>query len=124
MVLPSHRVELASVLDVLLSENLTDIKTAATDAGLPRLSYWAVLRAWRSGRLEALKIGGRVHTSAAAIKRWITRSNEHLLDKPALPERRRGRRARPVTSEAARRYLESRGLRIGNAGVSADGNET
>lgn len=102
------------MLDILLPENLTDIRTAATEVGLRRLSYWAVLRAWRSGKLEALKIGGRVMTTGAAIRRWIARTNERPIALPPLRPQRRGRRARPVTSEAARRFLASRGSPTGS----------
>ena len=109
----SLRAKSANTLDVLLSEGLTGIRAAAAEAGVPRLSYWAVLRAWRSGRLEALKIGGRVMTSAAAIRRWILQTNERLLVERAVVPSRRMRRSRPVTSEAERRFLESRGLPSG-----------
>ena len=38
-----------------------------------------------SGQLEAVKIGGRVLTSAAAIRRWIYRINERWrLENPPV----------------------------------------
>lgn len=114
----------AADLDVLLSEDLKDVRTAAAESGVPRLSYWVLLRARERGQLEAVKIGGRVMTSAAAIRRWIHRINERpVFDE--VPRRRTRRVKRPVTSEAARRFLESRGLmlpdrRRGNANGGVD----
>lgn len=99
-----------SIVDRVLREGPLTFREATREAGAPMLSYWALLRAWRSGKLDAIKLGGRVLTSAAAVRRWITAANERAV--PA-PRPRPRRVSRVATSPAARDFLGRRGLPAG-----------
>ncbi|MEM7204103.1 MAG: DUF1580 domain-containing protein [Planctomycetota bacterium] len=97
----------------LMREGLVAATAAAKRAGL-RVSVWTLLR-WmrrgvRAGRLEAVKVGGRWYTSAAAMRRFIARG--------APPPVRLGC-AGKQTDVAAERYLESVGLGRAQAGRRA-----
>lgn len=119
---PAHRAERPapgvtdseSTIDRVLREGPLDFRAAAREAGAPSLSYWSLLRAWRAGALDGVRLGGRILTSAAAIRRWIAHTNERPLPSPR-PDGRRRRTARPRTSAAARDYLRARGLPAGGA---------
>ena len=101
------------VVDLILREGARDFRAAAKEAGVPRLSYHAIRRAWIAGRLEAVRVAGRVLTSAAAIRRWLAASQGAPQPAPrTAPRGRRGKR-RPTTSAAERAILAARGLPCG-----------
>lgn len=101
------------VVDLILREGARDFRAAAKEAGVPRLSYHAIRRAWIAGRLEAVRVAGRVLTSAAAIRRWLAASQGAPQPSPRTsPRGRRGKR-RPTTSAADRAILAARGLPCG-----------
>lgn len=100
---------LPAEIDVLLSQDLSDLVSAAREARV-RVSYHALIRAALSGALASVKVAGRRQTSPRAVREWIARLNAPR-DLPAPPVRRqRGRRAKPTTTAAERAVLEARGL--------------
>jgi len=107
----AREVSLPEAATTVLAEGPLPIREAARAAGVPTLSYHVVLRAWRSGALQAVRLGGRVHTSPAAILRWLAAAQP--AQRLPAPPRRRGRRARPATTPAEARVLSARGLPTG-----------
>ena len=101
------------VVDLILREGARDFRAAAREAGVPRLSYHALRRAWIAGRLEAVRVAGRVLTSAAAIRRWLAASQGAPQPTPRTAPRGRRSKRRPTTSAAERAILAARGLPCG-----------
>lgn len=91
-------------LDLLVDEGLVSATAAVRSLGL-HVSVWTILRWIRHGvrqrRLEAVKVGGRWFTSAAAVRRFLARSGT---------DGRTARRCDPGPSPATERYLDSIGL--------------
>lgn len=101
-----------TALDQLAAEGMLDLRAAAREAGFPSLSYWALLRGSRRGTLMTAKLGGRVVTSAAAVRRWLAECQPRRDRLPA-PPRHRGGRVKPRTTPAERAVLRARGLPTG-----------
>lgn len=101
----------ASVVDRLTREGLVSLLDAAKANGIRHISIFALHRACMSGALESIKVAGKRLTSVEAFKRWV-------VERSQLPERRhrgRGRGKPSRTSEAARAFLQSKGLNVGGA---------
>ena len=75
--LPDQRQQLT---DRLLDEGTQPLVAAAKEAGMrPVPCLRTLMRAAMSGKLEALKLQGRWCTSAAAVRRWITRNQPRAV---------------------------------------------
>lgn len=95
------------VVEQLVGEGLVRLTVAARECGLST-SVWTLLRLVRSGRLEAVRVGGVWHTSTPALKRMLARDTAHAT---RTKTRKRTSVSRKRQRETARAYLKSVGLR-------------
>lgn len=92
------------MVDRLTREGLQPVTSALAKVGI-HVSCWTAVRWARCGvrghRLESLKVGGRWHTSVAAVRRFLASRDNHTQS----PDQ-----ARPISRLATESFLRDLGL--------------
>ena len=98
--------QIQDIVDRLTREGELQLLRDAFRACGVDVNLYAALRWARSGRLEALKCGGRWKTNINAVKRFLTQQTNAAVRRPrnAPP---------PATSQRSKAVLARHGLSIG-----------